>query len=303
MAIIRKRSFFGWVGALSMTTVFALALSSCSSETTDIARDEALLPDTFFMPCFDDSHSGQKTVDLGIELLNFIGQREDNYLMSQSEQTVYEFFNMRRRSTGKETYGYACDDPSMLRRVGKAITLHKMFSRPSTGALGEINTMSLTELELASRIPDPSEYIVKLVAEIAFDLDRPKSPVARTVLASFGREIARPYAKTAFRKISNTSSLGTGFAQIAAAGGHPKAVPRVIEMMNEIMDNDRGALERSSGLRLCELAHAIYFSETESPTALIPVERFRARSVRDVIWSRPASQNCAVLGAMKRVGV
>lgn len=90
-------------------------------------------------------------------------------------------------------------------------------------------------MQIIARLPNPSEDLVKGVAEIAFNPEPQVDkliretdfrPIARATLARLGAR-AHPYADKAFAEISIGDSMGTSAAQIAIAGGRLDALPKV----------------------------------------------------------------------------
>jgi hypothetical protein len=175
-----------------------------------------------------------------------------------------------------------CTPPAIYARVAAAFA-----GKPIRGRF------DLYEVELASRMQSPPAEVVDAVAHVAFD-PRPViddgidgqvngdiRPIARTVLAGFGHDSAR-YVSAAFEQISSESSIGTGAAQVAAAGGHPEALPRIESLMNQLLATvpDDKSIPLASRDRLYELAWGIYFSGETAKDHVAPIIRLMGRYVQ-----------------------
>jgi hypothetical protein len=189
------------------------------------------------------------------------------------------------RQDGKNRVA-VCIPESILKRVAAAFILRKGLGK---GRLVEY------QLELASRLPFRSDDIVDAVGQSAFNKNFQQSdvfprrdirPLARTVLASFGKQ-AKPYEKVAYEQVSIETSMGTGAAQVAAAAGHPDALPRIQRMMEEAVSavpSDR-PIPRATRDRLYELAWAIYYSGEAGKKHTKPIHQIMQRQVES--WAPP----------------
>ena len=146
------------------------------------------------------------------------------------------------------------------------------------------------QLRMVANFPRQSEYIIDAVAKSAFNESPQESevfrnedirPVARTVLAGFGKQASK-YAAVAYEKMSPDDSLGTGAAQVAAAGGHPGAADRVQKMMEDILSSipENRAIPWSTRNRLYELAYAIYFAGENAKQHSAPIRSLMRRKVQ-----------------------
>jgi hypothetical protein len=175
-----------------------------------------------------------------------------------------------------------CSPPAIYARVAAAFA-----GKPIKGRF------DLYEVELASRMQSPPDEVVDAVAQVAFD-QRPViddgidgqvkgdiRPIARTVLAGFGHDSAR-YASTAFVQISSESSIGTGAAQVAAAGGHPEALSRIESLMNQLLATvpDDKPIPLATRDRLYELAWGIYFSGETAKDHVAPIVKLMGKYVQ-----------------------
>jgi hypothetical protein len=149
------------------------------------------------------------------------------------------------------------------------------------------------ELRLASYLQPPPANVVEAVAGVAFSpqpiiddgsggqIDGDIRPYAMTVLAGFGHESAR-YAAEASAHISSENSLGTGAAQVAAAGGQPGALLQIESLMNELLaavPNDK-PIPLATRDRLYELSWAIAFSGDSAKDYAAPIVRLMGRQVQ-----------------------
>jgi hypothetical protein len=178
-----------------------------------------------------------------------------------------------------------CMPEDVLRRVADALASRRGFE----GGLVEY------QLELAFRLPTRSPYIVEAIGKSAFDPNiqpsdtfgrRDIRPFARTVLASFGEE-SKAFRNIAYGQMSINNSLGTGAAQVAAATGHPYALQRIEQMMEEALSAvpaDK-PIGRSKKNRLYELSWALAFSGAEGRKHTRPIHKMMQRNVES--WAPP----------------
>jgi hypothetical protein len=137
------------------------------------------------------------------------------------------------------------------------------------GRLGR-GRLTEDELTLAARLPHVDAAVVDQVAKSAFsDLVQPSGifarqdirPLARTVLAGFWPAAAK-YADKAYGEIAIDTALGTGAAQVAAAGGHAGAMPKVARLMEDAIAGVPYPKAIPYGLknRLYELSWAVVYA-------------------------------------------
>lgn len=167
---------------------------------------------------------------------------------------------VRHRGIGADAVA-VCTPDDILKRVEKALNERSVYIK---GRLGE------TELEVASRLKAPAPHIVKAVGDSAFNAHIQPSgtlswkdirPYARTILAGFGHR-ASQYRELAYAQMSIADSMGTGAAQVAAATGHPEALPRIEQIMEQALASQTSSepIRWRTKKRLYELAWAIAFS-------------------------------------------
>jgi len=87
--------------------------------------------------------------------------------------------------------------------------------------------------------------------------------------------------------MSIQSAMGTGASQVAAAAGHPDALPRVAQMMEEAISAVpvNRAIPRDKRNRLYELAWAIYYSGDAGKRYTKPIHEIMHRKVES--WAPP----------------
>jgi hypothetical protein len=150
-------------------------------------------------------------------------------------------------------------------------------------------------LTLASRLPTRNARIVEAVGSQAFSAQvlpsdlferRDIRPYARTVLASFGAESMK-YRDAAYQQMSADTSMGTGAAQVAAAAGHPEALPRIERMMTDALASVSSgkAIPYDLRNRLYELAWAVAYSGEAGRAYAKPVHAVMQREVAS--WAPP----------------
>lgn len=182
------------------------------------------------------------------------------------------------------------------KRGARVCTPAAIYGRVATAFAGSAldkGRFDRHELRLASHFQRPPVNVVNAVAIVAFSprpvvdddgggrIDGDIRPYAMTVLAGFGRESAR-YAAEAFERISSEDSLGTGAAQVAAAGGQQGALSRIESLMNKLLATvpDDKAIPLATRDRLYELSWAIAFSGESAKDHDAPVIRLMGRQVQ-----------------------
>jgi hypothetical protein len=152
------------------------------------------------------------------------------------------------------------------------------------------------QLHLASRLPDPNDDIVRAIANSAFNAQPQESqylarwdirPLGRAILARhFGSRI-REYSQTAYDQISSDNALGTGAAQVAAAAGHPGALDRIANVMDQtIARYPQGGMTMPSE-RYKRLIELLWSFEVAGPPARDYLARYCA--ALDRYWWRGAA--------------
>ncbi|WP_124629041.1 hypothetical protein [Burkholderia sp. Bp9012] len=217
--------------------------------------------------------------EIAASTLEHIDPHSPDWLAIGAERALSQ--DLHRSSPG-QLGPRVCSPPAIYARVAAAFA-----GKPIKGAF------DFYEVELASRMQSPPAEVVDAVARVAFD-PRPVigdgidgqvkgdiRPIARTTLAGFGHESAR-YASTAFEQISSASSIGTGAAQVAAAGGHPGALSRIESLMNQLLATvpDDKPIPLATRDRLYELAWGIYFSGESAKDHVTPIIRLMGRQVQ-----------------------
>nr|WP_141661889.1 hypothetical protein [Burkholderia ambifaria] len=217
--------------------------------------------------------------EIAASTLEHIAPHSPDWLAIGAERALSQ--DLYRSSPG-QLGPRVCSPPAIYARVAAAFA-----GKPIKGRF------DLYEVELASRMQSPPTEVVDAVAQVAFDA-RPViddgidgqvkgdiRPLARTVLAGFGHESAR-YAIAAFEQVSSESSIGTGAAQVAAAGGHPEALSLVESLMNQLLASvpDDKPIPLAARDRLYELAWGIYFSGASAKDHVAPIMRLMARHVQ-----------------------
>ncbi|MFT4510992.1 hypothetical protein [Caballeronia sp. 15711] len=186
------------------------------------------------------------------------------------------------------------ESPGKLRaRVCTPAAIYGRIAAAFAGSALNKGRFDRKELTLASHLQSPPANVVDAVAQVAFSpwpiidddsggqIDGDIRPYARTVLAGFGRESAR-YAAEAFEQISSENSIGTGAAQVAAAGEQPGALARTAALMNELLATvpNETPIPLVTRDRLYELSWAIYFSGESAKDYVAPITRLMGRRVQ-----------------------
>lgn len=172
-----------------------------------------------------------------------------------------------------------CDDPEAFQQAQRSMEEHGRLLR---GRLVEYG------FALISRLPNPGAALIRKVAESAFSDTRQESeilrrdlrPLARATLAAI-EGASTPYAERAFAEISIEDSMGTGAAQIAVAGGHPQALRKVQELMDQLLS----ALPAETPIpwdqrnRLYEMAQALAYGGQAAKEHVAPLRELMNRKV------------------------
>lgn len=204
------------------------------------------------------------------------------------------------RDINKESFPI-CIPKDIVERVGLAFKTRGGFGK---GRLVEY------QIALASKLIHPDENIIADIAESAFARTPQQSeifhdedirPYARTVLASFGHSSSQ-YASLAFQQIEADTPMGTGAAQIAAAAGHPNALPKVISLIDGIINNldiDK-PIPLAQRDRLYELAWAIAYSGEAGKAYVSSLNKIMSKRVESLappfgIVSAYPKQMCKVI--------
>jgi hypothetical protein len=221
-------------------------------------------------------------LELAVSVIETVGEDNINSLDIGAQKYLAR---NQFRSEGTRRVA-VCTPDDILRRLAAGFDMRKGFGK---GRLVEY------QLELAARLPTRSPYIVEAVGKSAFNANIQESdtfrrrdirPFARTVLAGFGAE-SRAFQALAYEQMSIKDSLGTGAAQVAAATGHPDALPRIERMMQETLaaiPADK-AIPRATRDRLYELAWAINFSGDSGRRHTKPIHVMMQRKVQS--WAPP----------------
>ncbi|MGU7779867.1 hypothetical protein [Burkholderia sp. PU8-34] len=217
--------------------------------------------------------------EIAASTLEHVAPASPDWLAIGAERSLSE--DLYRRSPGNHGVR-VCTPATIYGRVAAAfagIAIKGRFDRH--------------ELRLASYLQPTPANVVDAVAQIAFSprpvidddsggqVDGDIRPYAMTVLAGFGPESAR-YAAEAFKQISSENSIGTGAAQVAAAGGQPDALTRIESLMNELLATvpDDKPIPLATRDRLYELSWAIAFSGESAKDHVAPVIRLMGRQVQ-----------------------
>ncbi|UJW84271.1 hypothetical protein [Devosia sp. SL43] len=144
-------------------------------------------------------------------------------------------------------------------------------------------------LNLIARLPGPHSELVAIVAASAFN-DTPQEseyfarrdlrPLARATLASLGL-VATPFAGRAFAEISAHDSMGTGAAQVAVAGQHPRALDSVERLMADLLATlpKDDVIAWDTRNRLYELAYALAYGGAAAASHAAPIKELMTRRV------------------------
>ncbi|NPT44694.1 hypothetical protein GNZ12_25940 [Paraburkholderia sp. 1N] len=238
--------------------------------------------------------------EIAASTLERIAPHSADWLSIGAERALSQ--DLYRSTPGQSVGPRVCSPPEIYARVASAFAGNPIKGR-----------FDLYEIELASHMQLPPVEVVDAVAQVAFEA-RPVidddiagqvngdiRPIARTVLAGFGRQSAK-YASMAFDQVSSENSLGTGAAQVAAAGGHPEALSRIESLMNQLLASvpDDKPIPLTTRDRLYELAWAISVSGDSAKDHVDPLIRLMGKQVQSGappfgLLSLHPKRMCAVL--------
>lgn len=182
-------------------------------------------------------------------------------------------------SRNSKTSWRICTPEKILDQVGSALAVYGLTeARPSEYAI-----------QLAVQLPNPSDLVIQQVGNVAFNASKQHSdllrqqdirPMARSALARFGAR-AVAFSDVAVREMNSRSSMGTGAAQVAAATGHPAALPWITREFNELLGGvpTKAAIPIDTRDRLLELAWAIYFAGDAGRSSAVAIHRLMAKKV------------------------
>ena len=242
----------------------------------------AALPTFASSECVAPTSHERSLFELAADAIAMVDSNSSNWLDVGAQRFLAR---TQYRDEGASTV-VVCIPEDVLMRVSDALTSRKGFGK---------FRLSEYQLELSSKLPDRSAYVVEAVAASAFNANVQPSevfslhdirPYARTVLAGFGSSASR-FGSLAFEQMSIETSMGTGAAQVAAAAGHPQALPRIERMMDEAIAAVPAGqpIPRETRNRLYELSWAIYFAGDSGKKYARPIHSLMRRRVQS--WAPP----------------
>jgi hypothetical protein len=197
---------------------------------------------------------------------------------------AYSWAQRRGASSGDDK-SLPCSPVELYDAVARAAIKANVFGRPF---LFE-DPISLAE-QLGPRDPQIVDAIARtafnksLIPEDKFRADL--RPYARLVLAEFG-PYASKWAEQAMAQVSADNQLGTGAAQIAVAGGEPRALPEVKRLMTQILaaTPEDKPIPYLSSHRAYELGYALGMAGQDAQSYSGPLINLLDRKVES--WAPP----------------
>lgn len=217
-------------------------------------------------PCIEPTEGEEERYQLAVQILESDGRRH-----SFLDSGAIRFLASGVYRKTAERLQAVCAPANIYQRASSAISSRDLFY----GKAEEFH------LKLASKIDSPTDYIVEFVAKIAFssrfhiDKNKDMRPLARSVLASFGSR-AQEYSELAFEQISAYDAMGTSAAQIAAATGHPNALPSIQRFMYKILETEK-PINRLERKRFYELAYALLIADETAVDYTAAIHEFMTR--------------------------
>jgi hypothetical protein len=171
----------------------------------------------------------QRQHRLALEVLEVFDANWFNPLQRGVIKYFADPWAQRRSAPSREDRSLPCPPVELYDAVTKAAIKANVFGQ---------RFLFEDAIRLAEQLGPRDPQIVDAVARSAFhDSVIPEDkfradlrPYARLVLAEFG-PVARKWAEQAMAQVSANDQLGTGAAQIAVAGGEPRALPEVQRLM------------------------------------------------------------------------
>lgn len=252
--------------------------------------------------CTPPTESEAKQLELVLTVLDAFGHKDGSLSMVIGAQRFLS--SGPSKGVGRDNFRRLCTPVGYFDRVAETMKRHDMWRYRITDY----------QVDLARQIGEPRPEIIAVLSEWAFKeygfgssafKNKDMRPIIRTALAEYGPAVSH-LRDVAFPLISSADSLGTGAAQVAAAAGHPDALPVIVGLMEEIMDAEGGdgVISKQNGLRLQELVYAIAYAEEAGLDYLKQVQRFMNLKVEDsfpTLGSYEADP-VGVCDALKRMG-
>jgi hypothetical protein len=232
--------------------------------------------------CREASAEEQHQHRLALEVLEVF---DTDWLNALQTGAVRHFAHPWRQRIGGPRESFPCPPIELHDAVTRAAIKAKVFARPFLYEDG---------ISLAEQLGPRDPQIVDAVARTAFHEilipDDPFGtdlrPYARLVLAEFGSP-AKKWAGQALAQLSANDQLGTGAAQIAVAGGEPRALPAVQNLMAHILTITPVGkpIPRKSRNQLYELAFALGMAGEDAQPYGAPLIQLLDRTVES--WAPP----------------
>lgn len=232
--------------------------------------------------CVEPTKEEEERYRLAVKILESKGRKHSSLDLGAIKFLAHGVY----RDNEDETHA-VCAPEGIYQRVSLAISSRDLFY----GRTQEHH------LKLASKLENPPDNIVEIVAKTAFspnvhiDKNKDMRPLARSVLASFGSK-AKKYSELAFKQMSSHDPMGTGAAQIAVATNHPKGLENIQRLMYEILETKK-PINRLERQRFYELAYALLVAENSVVDYTAPIHEFMTRDFAD--WILPPKDMCRVL--------
>jgi hypothetical protein len=205
----------------------------------------------------------------------------------------------RRGASSGENRSLTCPPVELYDAVTKAAIKANVFGRPFLfeDAIGLAEQLGPRDPEIVDAVAR-SAFYDSVIPEDIFRADL--RPYARLVLAEFGAA-ARKWAEQAMAQVSANDQLGTGAAQIAVAGGEPRALPEVQRLMAQILSAtpEEKPIPYLSRSRIYELAFALGMAGEDAQPYAAPLIKLLGRTVESRappfgILQLPPARMCAV---------
>ena len=213
----------------------------------------------------------------------------DSSKLDELQQAAVKYFGYpwrQRRGAADSDKLIPCPPTELYAAITEAAIKARVFERPFLYA---------KELALAEQLGPRHQQIIDATARSAFrDSEIPDDPFktdlrpyARLILAGFGPSASEKWANQAFAQMSSNDQMGTGAAQVAVAGGEPQALPKVKDLMEQILlaTPEQKPIPRLVRNRFYELAFALGMAGERSQPYAQPLIELLDRRVES--WAPP----------------
>lgn len=241
--------------ALASLVSSTFMLAGCEKPREDWRSAESAYHVAYFEDCTPQSEDQREVTRISLRVL-------------EKDTATSEMYRAAALGFMKSD-NHRCHDKDIDRKAAKLLVESGFFPR---------RIKDPRMLSVAHRLAEYDDRIVSMLEQIAFapkPIENGTStdirPRARSILASFGADIAGKWKDRAIREMGSVDALGTGAAQIAAASAEADAVAAVAKLLEDQLPPDpRTVLRLPENQRIIELAYALGAAR-EAATPYLPL--------------------------------